>query len=121
MGVYGTTFRTALALTVIPLAALTLTAFNPQAPAAGFPLIYTSLVAGLIIGILGSAMEAFSGGALKGRERFAIWAVLSAIVLYFLRLLLPHLPFGLTGSLVIGIVLGFFESLMPDPLGAKNG
>lgn len=119
MGVFGTTFRTALAITVVPLTGLAIAALNPSAPAAGFPLIYTALLAGLLTGLAGSAVEAMSGSQLNAQERFAIWTVVAAIITYFIRLLLPHLPFGVWGALATGLLVGFFESLLPDRVNVR--
>lgn len=119
MGIYGTIVRTGIALVMVPAVlfgylVLAGTVFAPTGL-----VLWLGLIAGLASGLAGSALESYGGFRRDRVTRLVTWTLVTAVILYLFRWLVPVLPLTFLGSLVAGLLVGVVEAAVSSQFAAR--
>ena len=109
---YAMVLRTAISTLVVPGVLFVYVLFSGMAWGIGHVFL-TSLVAGFIIGIAGTALEPHIALPPTRSRRFLYWALITTAVIYFTKFFAPLWPITLFGALLMGIVVGALETILP--------
>ncbi len=109
MGFYGTILRTAISVLVVPGILFVFVVLAEPSPLLLGPLFWAAVVAGLMTGLVGSALESYRGYHQSLGRRFVYWMVTTTAIVYGTRWFVPIWPITLFGAILMGILLGVIE------------
>lgn len=119
MGLYGTMVRTGIALVMVP--AILFGYMVLAGPVLGVTgaVLWLGLIAGLASGLAGSAVESYGGFRRDRVTRLFTWTLVTAVILYFFRWIVPVLPLTFLGTLVAGLLVGVVEAAVSPQFAAR--
>jgi hypothetical protein len=112
MGLYGTILRTAIAILAVPTVLFAYIILTLPSVLALGPLLWAALIAGLVAGLLGSAIESYVGYRESFTRRLLYWLFVGTLVVYGTRWFVPIWPITLFGSMILAGVLALVESVI---------
>lgn len=111
---YRAVVRTGLATLMIPGILFVYLTFYDEPPFELGTLFLAAIVAGILVGISGSLIEAHSPSLNTYGQQVAVWLGITTLVVYVARWLVPFWPITFFGALIVGIIVALLETaVMP--------
>lgn len=112
MGLYGTILRIAISVLTVPGILFVYVVLADSVPFRIGPLLWTALISGLMVGLVGSAIESYLAYHQSFARRFLYWTVVTALIVYFTGWFVSIWPITFFGALIMGGVVGLVQMVI---------
>jgi dolichyl-phosphate-mannose--protein O-mannosyl transferase len=112
VGIYGTMIRVGIPLVMVPAVLFGYVILTGVFVGPAAIVLWLGLISGLASGLAGSAIESYGGFRRDRITRLVAWTLVTAVVLYVFRWIIPVVPLTFLASLIAGLLVGVIQAVI---------